>query len=501
MLGAASLLVVCASLGWAAYVIRRRFAPPEWSGALARLAEVVIGFALLTALLEVLGAIRLFRLAPIVIASLLVGLGTSRVLAGDGAADARAARGSGAVVRRRPASTAYAVAAGIAVLGLLAEWAGPTFSSFDFGIRSFDSVWYHLPWAASFAQTGQITGLRFTDVEYLTAFYPATAEMFHGAGIVLLSRDTLSPVFNLLWLGLLLLAAYCVGRPRGVGWLTMLGAAIGCAVPMFVGSQGGSAANDIVGVFFVVSAAALFVNAEGDAAFPLVLGGIAAGLAIGTKLSMVVPAVALTIGVSCPRAPALVVVGGAVGGRRRLLVPAEPDRGRQSVPVGEPARAGDTGGAAAGAHRVQRRPLSVRRPRLECVFPAGIRFGARRLVVGGPRLVVLGAGARAAAGVRRASSRARARRARVDRRLPDHSRDRGRTGGGTDRVRVQPALRGTGADPVADRAAARATVPSRARAPGAARGLGARARRDARRRAFVAVPPAPWCLRGARWGR
>ena len=76
----------------------------------------------------------------------------------------------------------------------------------------------------------------------------------------------------------------------------MTGAAVGCAVPMFVGSQAGSAANDIVGIFFVLAAAALFFNAEPDTALPLVLGGVAAGLAIGTKLSMVVPAVALTLG-------------------------------------------------------------------------------------------------------------------------------------------------------------------------------------------------------------
>jgi hypothetical protein len=296
VLGAAALLIVCSSLGRAAWVVRRRYAP-AWSGALARLAEVVIGFALLTAELEILGTVRLFRLAPVVIASVLIGLGTSRALAGGGAADASAARVSGGAVRGRLPSPAFPIAAGIAVLAVMAEWSGPTFSSFDFGIRGFDSVWYHLPWAASFAQTGQITSLRFTDVEYLTAFYPATAEMFHGAGIVLLSRDTLSPTFNLVWLGLVLLAAYCVGRPRGLGWLAMTGAAVACAVPMFVFSQAGSAANDIVGSFFVLAAAALFSGADEDAAFALVLGGIAAGLAIGTKLSMVIPALALTGGV------------------------------------------------------------------------------------------------------------------------------------------------------------------------------------------------------------
>lgn len=256
------------------------------TGALARLAEVVIGLALLTAELEVLGTVRLFRLAPIVIASLLIGLGSTRLTHGD------ATTGPG-----RRVSAVHAVAAAVVALAVFAEWAGPTLSSYDFGILSFDSLWYHLPWAASFAQTGQITGLRLTDVEYLTAFYPATAEMFHGAGIVLLSRDTLSPIFNLVWLGLVLLAAYCIGRPRDLGWLTMTAAAVACSVPMFVGSQSGSAANDIVGVFFVMAAAALFFNDHGEATLPLVLGGVSAGLAIAVKLSVVIPALALTVGV------------------------------------------------------------------------------------------------------------------------------------------------------------------------------------------------------------
>jgi hypothetical protein len=159
------------------------------------------------------------------------------------------------------------------------------------GIRGFDSLWYHLPWAASFAQSGSITGLRFTDVEYLTPFYPATAELIHGLGIVLLGRDTLSPGLNLLWLGLALLAAYCIGRPRGVGAATLIGAALAMATTMMDYSQAGSAANDVVAVAFLLAAVALLVN---DA---LALAAVAAGLAIGTKLTVAAAVLALTVGV------------------------------------------------------------------------------------------------------------------------------------------------------------------------------------------------------------
>jgi hypothetical protein len=139
-----------------------------------------------------------------------------------------------------------------------------------------------------------VTGLRFTDVEYLTPFYPATAELFHGFGIVMLGRDTLSPALNLPFLGLVLLAGYCAGRPRGLGAATMTGAALAMALPMIRFSQAGSAANDVVGVFFLLASAALLMHADTRAAHAL--AAIAAGLAIGTKLSLLAPALALCAG-------------------------------------------------------------------------------------------------------------------------------------------------------------------------------------------------------------
>jgi hypothetical protein len=282
LLGVVSLVLVWSSIAVAAVALRRRLLS-HWTGPPARLAEAVLGLALLIVMLELLGTLGLFRLGPIVAASVLVGLGGVRL------APPRVSQPSGL---RGGVATSIALSASAA---LIASWAGPTLSSYEFGIRGFDSLWYHLPWAASFAQTGHITGLRFTDVEYLTAFYPASAELVHGLGIVLLGRDTLSPAINLIWLGLLLLAAYCVGRPRGLGHATLLGAAIVMATPALTLSQGGSAANDVAGVFFLLAAVALILNADERPA-ALALGGVAAGLAIATKLSLLGPVLALTLG-------------------------------------------------------------------------------------------------------------------------------------------------------------------------------------------------------------
>jgi hypothetical protein len=285
LLGVAALLLTFGPLVFAAVLIRRRHLP-DWDGAPARLAEALTGLALLVAMLELLGAVGLFSLAPIVVASCTIGLAAAWSSGGP----LRPARR-----RPRPGATVATVLAGVAAVAVLAEWSALSLQSYDVGIRTFDSLWYHLPWAAWFAQTGHITRLRFTDIEYLTAFYPATAELFHGLGIVLFARDSASPAINLVWLGLLLLAAYCVGRPRGVGALAMTGAALALGTRAIDLSQAGSAANDVVGVFFLLAAVALVAGSE-ERRFPFALAAIAAGLAIGVKLSLLAPVLALTVG-------------------------------------------------------------------------------------------------------------------------------------------------------------------------------------------------------------
>ncbi|HWF52776.1 MAG TPA: hypothetical protein VG294_19180 [Solirubrobacteraceae bacterium] len=318
----AALLVVSASMAVAATSLRARLLP-SWSGAPARLAEFVLGFAVLIGVLEVLGALGLFELGPVVAVCLVAAVAARARSVRPGARGAGTppggpaqpgARGAPAQPGARgapaapapPGAPTPALAVAVALIAavlVIVEWAQPALASYDIGIRSFDSLWYHLPWAASFAQTGRVTSLRFTDVEYLTAFYPATAELVHGLGIVLVGRDTLSPAINLGWLALTLLAAWCIGSPRGLGPATMTGAALALATPMLRISQGGTAANDIAGVFFLLAAAALVVNAcagSASARAPsraaLVLAAVAAGLAVSVKLSLLAPVLALSVG-------------------------------------------------------------------------------------------------------------------------------------------------------------------------------------------------------------
>jgi hypothetical protein len=187
-------------------------------------------------------------------------------------------------------------------------------------MTGFDSTWYHGPFAAGFFQSGDTIGLHFIAPQFLAWFYPANAELFGAAGMLAFSRDLLSPLLNLGWFLGCLVACWCIGRPYRVGtWSLALGA-VALSVPA-LHDQAGEARNDIVGIFFLLAAVAVAVNAwggwrdeqragkgEGSGAAAAVGGGgspigalavvgLAAGLAAGTKLNFLLPAAVLVVGV------------------------------------------------------------------------------------------------------------------------------------------------------------------------------------------------------------
>src|SRR5205085_3157635 len=154
-------------------------------------------------------------------------------------------------------------------------------------ITSEDSIHYHLPFAARFAATGSVTPLHFTAPGQATQFQPANGELVHGMGMILFGRDVVSPFVNLGWLSLTLLAAWCIGRRKGVGPATLLATAALLASPVMVISQAGTAESDVVALFFLLAAVALLFEARSPATF--VLAGVAAGLGIGAKVTLLAP--------------------------------------------------------------------------------------------------------------------------------------------------------------------------------------------------------------------
>jgi hypothetical protein len=156
-----------------------------------------------------------------------------------------------------------------------------------------------MPFAARFAQIHRTTSLHYIGAGDGAAYHPATSEMLHGIGIAAFRSDALSIVFNFAFLFVALLAAYCVGRRFGAGGLSVVGFAVIASAPLVAKGYAGSGDNDFFAIAFFLAAAAFLLHADQQhRTFAFWLTGLAAGLALGTKLTMVVPVVGLTMTVA-----------------------------------------------------------------------------------------------------------------------------------------------------------------------------------------------------------
>lgn len=167
------------------------------------------------------------------------------------------------------------------------------------GMTGFDSTWYHGPFAAGFAASGDTFSLHFLAPQFLSWFYPQNSELIHSLAILGFGNDLLSPLVNLGWLAGCLIAAWAIGRPYGGSALSLAGVALilGSAA---MADQAGEARNDIVGVFFLLAGLAILVNAASGgrrlARGSLFVLALAAGLAIGTKINFIPAAIVLAAG-------------------------------------------------------------------------------------------------------------------------------------------------------------------------------------------------------------
>jgi hypothetical protein len=344
ILGVAELAAILLPLAFAAVRVRRRFLP-GWSGAPARLAEAILAIALVLWTAELVGLVGLFTDVAMVVASIAIGAAVG-ALAGTGRAllpgsvtsvpSAPAPAGSVTPVPKAPVprpGNVPLVLAALACAGVAAAWAVPLGASYAGGIDGVDSMWYHLPQSARFVQTGSVVDLHFTDPYFLNWYYPANSELLHAVGMLVFDRDWLSPLLNHAFLALGLLAAWCIGRPWGLGPQALIGAAIVFGSEMMLDFQPGEARNDAIGLALFLAAIAFLVTLthQGEGSDPSPRGvkgsdplsgrrldrwpepkegltpfrwagmgvaGLAAGLAVGTKLTMLAPVAALTVGVA-----------------------------------------------------------------------------------------------------------------------------------------------------------------------------------------------------------
>jgi hypothetical protein len=307
--GSLALIGIVAALGLGGYWLRR-WIVPEFSGALARLADATLTVALFVVCLQVLGALSLLYFGWIVVLCIAVGLGAA--LLGRSKAGGHGRE----VAAPRVENIALFIALGVASW-TVAEWTFPAQSSLDFGMFGGDTTWYHMPFSAFIAQEHSTVHLHYTDPLRLAAwFYPASTELLNAGTIVLFKSDWLAPLQNLVWLPIALLAAWCVGRPYKVGPATLVAAAIILDAGVMIETQPGEARNDIMGLAFLLAFAAFLINGhqrrapvagavqdapERNAPLldkgPLIMAGIAAGLAASVKTTFLVPVVAITLGV------------------------------------------------------------------------------------------------------------------------------------------------------------------------------------------------------------
>lgn len=298
--GIASALVVGGGLWAITGTVRERFLP-DWHGAPRRLARVILGIGILVCVSEALGTIGQLHV-PALVATMgvlgLIAVGSARLQGPP--------RPKG--VDEQPASPDEGrregrwerVGALVSVALVTAEWSPATINAFRTGMANIDSLWYHMPIAAGFAQSGSVLGLHNINNDNVIAFYPATSELIHAVGIELMGSDVLSLVVNMAWLALALFAAWCLGIRYDVGCLAVMGTALVMGTTEFVASEPGGAYDDVVGIALLLSALALMAwvsprrNRRSDIAGFLV-AALATGLALGVKYTFVVPAVALTL--------------------------------------------------------------------------------------------------------------------------------------------------------------------------------------------------------------
>lgn len=293
----------------AAGVLARRRWSAGWGGATAVLADVVAALTTVVVAAEITGAFGQFRRLALVITGVVLLTGVlvlSRVgerragTMADAGFDDRLAEdpedpAAGEVVDDRgtqridPRYRRWMTLLSLLVTGVVAaQWVERSTEALGAGVTEFDSLAYHLNDAARFYQSGHLAFLNFVTIDPLHAFHPLNSELLQSIGLVAFHHDVLAPVLNLGWLALLLLAGWCAGRRRGVAPLTLLAAAVIGAMPALIFTAPGAATSDIAATACWAVAIALVVECDGSPSM-LAVAGLAGGLAVGSKLTVLAP--------------------------------------------------------------------------------------------------------------------------------------------------------------------------------------------------------------------
>ena len=295
--GAVALAAQTAAVGWASWRLARRWWPGEILAALT--AAVVIGCAIVVVALEVLGSVGLLLPATPLLASLVVvGIVARTVPAPD---PDRSDRPRWRWPRVDASTAGVAVGIGATVVLLL----GPLLYSLDRWRPRFDALASHLPVAVQFVQHQGTWFFPYASPVAFSAHYPANAELLATWVLLPLGRDVLVQLASVPGLVLVVLATGLLARTLGARpWTAAAAAVVLPATPRSLVDLVGTNMQDLLSTGAAVATLAFAArrwHASGldRSTMPdLVAGGLAAGLAIGTRygsLLTIVPALLLLL--------------------------------------------------------------------------------------------------------------------------------------------------------------------------------------------------------------
>ena len=295
----ASLLTAAGILG---LLVTRRLAP-SWRGpsfVLAVIVTAVAGLVVATVLVGLPGLLSAWTVTLLLV--VLAATVALLVPAPSPGGVQTAGMGDAAPI---PAVLLASVSVALAIGGALTG----VWERVGTGMTGFDSTWYHGPIAAEMIRTGETLSLHFTAPQFLTWFYPHGSELLHAVIGSAWGGDLPSLFVNVAFLLGSLLAAWVLARPWG-GLsvpVAVAGVALVLGTTAAFADQFGEARNDLAGAFFLLSGVALLASrgrSVDEGPGTAVLIGLAAGLAAGTKLNFVPPALVLALG------PALIASAG-----------------------------------------------------------------------------------------------------------------------------------------------------------------------------------------------
>lgn len=256
----------------------RQWLVPGWRGPHAVLASAVLALTTACVTLQLLGAAGLLREVPVVVAGLLLAAATGR----------QGLRAGPITGFPWPRAVPWRLAATVALLAALAAvWAVEVRGVVLHGVLDVDSLTYHLPFAQEWAQTHRVGPLVHVAPGTPVQYYPGNDELLRASGILAYGRDLLGPYLNVAWLALLVLAATALGLRRHRVLGTVATVVVLAGGPLVAKFLPGGAMSDIASLAAVLAMAALLLEAfDTDSRGGLVVAGAAAGLAVGTKLTV-----------------------------------------------------------------------------------------------------------------------------------------------------------------------------------------------------------------------